>query len=401
MNEEQGLRSDETVEPMVTGSIGRVIFVCFGLIYAILCMPAINARGYPPIDPGWFAVTFLWVAAIPLSLVFDNRSFGKRFKELAIYCLVTAFFNSGTATDSVPRNVTIPLMVLGTVFGYGPIHLIIGMLIEGLSQGIRVAARSIFKTLRPRIILILQWGTFSVLLLLTCGFPFMFREVIFADFRHRGRMQAEEDWKAGRAEIIVENFNWGEKITHWFDPATGLKIRLRGDRSRISLAYKERVTELLAEQGIPEWSMRKQIPSDADLVAMLDSKTMEKIEAFPYEVNDNIVLIRKGTYERWSTTFYNAGRFLAIVTPQAVVGLGICWSTESSDASHVTREWGPKDYSDPSQDEPVFIGKLLKYPQVIFIRSGTTWVGAFHESGECLSSANRSETSIEPSILER
>jgi hypothetical protein len=400
MNESLEPESIKSVEPIAAATAGRAILVCSGLIYAILCLPAINARGYPPIDPGWTGVTFLWIAAIPLSVIFDVRPFKLRFRELAIYCFATAFFDAGTASYIVPRNVTLLEMLVLTIW-YGPIHLAVGLLIEGVSLGIRTVVWLVFKTPRPRLYLILQWGTSSAMFLLTCSFPFAYRAAIFADFRDRGRTLAEEDWKTGRAEMKVENFDWWGKITHWFDPATGLKIQCRGFMSRISLAYKERVAELLAEQGIPEWSMKKDIPADADLVAMLDSKTMEKIEVFPHQVNDNIILIRKGTFERWNTTFCNAGNFLAIATPQALVGLGISWSEGVSDTNHSTMRWGPEDVGSVSQNEPAFIGRLLKYPRVIFIRSGANWVGAFHESGECLSSAKRNEMSVEPTMLER
>lgn len=401
MDEEDSVTRTQHNGPTVAVPAGRVVYICCGLIYAVLCVPAINARGYPPIDPGWLAVPFLWVAAIPLSLVFDARPFKKRFKGLAIYCLVTAFFDAGTAGGVVPRHVTLPGMLVMTIV-YGPMHLVVGMFVERLSQGIGGAARSILKRLWPGNIRLVQWLAFVVLVLLTCGFPFAFRAYSIADSRHRGRTQAEKEWNAGRAEMYVAFPDFSGDVQHRFDPVTGLKIRERGYMSEYSLAYQARVAELLAKHGIPEWSMKKYIPADVDLVAMFDSKKMEKIKAFPHNVNENIILTRQGTVTRWNTTFSNISGFLAIATPQAFTGVGAARSDYSRVDGRVTFAFGGGDNSYGPQNEPVFVGRLPKYPQVIFVRSGTDWIGAFHQSGELLSSADRSKGTFgRPSIMER
>jgi hypothetical protein len=403
MNEQRGLRVAEHDEPMSAASAGKAVYICCGLIYAILCAPAISARGYPPIDAGWFAVTFLWVAAIPLSLIFDTRPFPQRLRGLSIYCLATAFIDAGTATIVVPRHVTLPEMLVMTIF-YGPIHLLVGMLVEIVSQGVRRMARSMFKGLSAGSMRLVQSAAFLVLVLLSCSFPFAFRAYNVADLRSRGRLQAEQDWNAGRAEMRVGRGDYFGPVTHRFDPASGLKIRDRSDpfESPFSLAYRSRVAELLAERGTPEWSMKKHIPADDDLVAMFDSRRMEKITKFPYEVNANIVLIRHGTISRWKTTFSNTSGFLAIATPQAFVGVG-CDRCESSErGGYAAFTFGDANDCDRPQNEPVFVGRLPKYPQVIFVRSSTDWIGAFHESGKLLSSADRSSGTVgRPSIMER
>jgi hypothetical protein len=391
MTEEQAWRSTEQDEPMAAADIGRVIYACCGGIYAILCAPAIGARGYPPIDPGWTAATFLWVAAIPISKVIDNRPFEKRFKDLAFYCLATAFLDAGTMGGIVPRQVSLAAMLLGTVV-YGPIHLFVGILIEGMSQSILTATRPIFK-----------WLTVLAVVLPTCAFPFVFRACRIADLRHRGRTQAELDWNAVRAEMVVEHMDWSNDVTHRFDPATGLKIHQRGYLSEYSLAYQARVAALLAERGIPEWSMKKYLPADDDLIAMLISAQMERVYSFPHDANDNIVLIRGGTVTRWNTTFSNMSDYLAIATPQGLIDIGTSWGqwSPSTEHSHVRLSCGGDNNTGVTPNAPVFVGRMSKYPEVVFVRSGTDWVGAFYENGELLSSASRKELSIGASIMER
>ena len=222
--------------------------------------------------------------------------------------------------------------------------------------------------------------------LLACSFPFAFRAYSIADLRHRGRTQAEEDWNAGRAEMHVACLDRGRDVTHRFDPATGLKIRVYGYMSKYpySLAYQARVAALLAEHGIPEWSMKKCIPADDDLVAMLDSTQMEKINTFPHDVNHNIILIRHGTVTRWNTTFSNMSGFLAVATPQGLIDIGTNGGSSSSDDhSHVTLSCFGEANTGRSPNEPVFVGRSPKYPWLIFVRSGNDWVESFTRVGNC------------------
>ena len=107
----------------------------------------------------------------------------------------------------------------GTVLIYGPMHLIVGMLVEGLAQGSRAGARAICRRLSPRAARLGQWGTFFALILLTTAFPFAFRAYSFADLRHRGRTQAEQDWNAGQAELYVKDPAVAGRVTHHFDPS--------------------------------------------------------------------------------------------------------------------------------------------------------------------------------------
>lgn len=343
------------------------IYVCGGFMYAVLCGPAIGRRGYPPIDPAWIAVTFLWLSPILLSAAIDSRPFKKRFKGLAMYCIATAFFDAATLGLIVPRHVTLLGTIMGTVFVFGPLHLIVGILLEGTAQVIRAAARSLAPNLSLAAARATQWAMFACVMLLTVAFPFAFRANTFADLRQRGRTQAEQDWQAHRAEISFDDFHQTGTVTYNYDPETGLKIRHRFNQSQYAEAYKKRVGELLNQHGIPDWSMKDHVVADDDLIGMLDSDEMDKIEEFPHDVNDNITLMRRGSVTRWGGTTSSTGDGLTVLAKHGgSIGVG-------------------------SEVEPAFVGRLAKFPEVIFVRSGRSWLGAFHDSGRFLCSAYRYE----------
>src|SRR5262245_21576657 len=105
-------------------------------------MPAITTRGYPPIDPFWYGVTFLWIVPPAFSALFDSWSFTTRRWHLLAYALATAFFNSGTSVDVVPRSMhPIPMLVL-TLVVYGPVHLALTFVAEGILQWILGCSRT-------------------------------------------------------------------------------------------------------------------------------------------------------------------------------------------------------------------------------------------------------------------
>ena len=54
------------------------VYVVGGLLYAVLCGPAIGRRGFPPIDPALMALTFLWIVPIFLATILDDRPFRRR-----------------------------------------------------------------------------------------------------------------------------------------------------------------------------------------------------------------------------------------------------------------------------------------------------------------------------------
>jgi hypothetical protein len=187
------------------------------------------------------------------------------------------------------------------------------------------------------------------------------------DLEYRGgRSRADADWAnhdaviygKGAPELIGEVW-----ISREYDPDTGLPRRHRLYDHGFSRGYSERMAELLQSEGIPKWSMKSYLVPDNELVSMLGAKGFEKVEEFPCELNDNIVLMRRGTLKRWGSESTSLDDSLSIVTPETTVGTG------SEDVAYVAR--------------------FEKYPKLFFVRSRNKWVGAFHESGRLLSSASR------------
>ena len=347
-------------------------------MYAVLCTPAIGRRGYPPIDPAWMGVTFLWVSPVLLAATVDLMPFAKRYKALAMYCIATAFFDAGTMGGIVPRNVSLLGTIVLTVVMYGPLHLVVGFVVDGMIQAIRAAVRFVAPTMPGRVANATRWTVFGALLLLTCAFPFAFRADAFADLQQRGRSHAEQDWRSRRADIYVGDFNTRAyqqvertMLTHNYDRATGLEIRPQHGRSQYEDAYNRRIRELLNQHGVPEWSMKDHIVSDDDLINMLDSEEMNEIGVFPYDVNANITLMRRGPVTRWGVTSSKSRDDLSVLT------------------RHHGSAGGGLDVA------PVHVGQLSKYPEVVFVRNGRSWIGAFHDSGRFLSSADRYESRLQ------
>ncbi|HWL10486.1 MAG TPA: hypothetical protein VNQ76_18925 [Planctomicrobium sp.] len=110
--------------------------------------------------------------------------------------------------------------------------------------------------------------------------------------------------------------------------------------------------------------MKRYLVDDDELISLLDSHNFQEVTSFPYEINDNMILFRRGTISRWGGSMSSGSDSLSIATPNRLQGIG-------------------------TEVEPAFIWRTEKYQELIFIRSGKRWVGAYHESGELLSSASR------------
>jgi hypothetical protein len=350
------------------------IAICYGIggaIYAVLCGPAINQRGFPPIDPVWTAVTFLWISPILVGTVLDVRPFRQRIRGIGIYCVGTAFFDAAALVMVVPKHVSLLETLMETVFMMGPYHLVVGFTVAGIANLLRAVGRRL-PGFRSEMV---ARGMRRVLLtgigVATVAFPFAFRAFHFADLSRRGRSQAEDDWTHGRAVIYADQSPDAGPVMHNFDPATGLKYRHKWPESEFSKAYNRRVAAFLAAQGVPAWSMQAHLVPDDDLLKMLDSSEMTEVKDFPHEVNDNIVLFRRGTLSRWGGSMSSQSDSLSIgLKLGGLIGVG-------------------------NEAEPAYIGRSTKFPNVIFIRNGRSWVGAFHASGEQLSTASRYDAPVQ------
>lgn len=349
--------------------IASLILVVGGMIYGVLCLPAIGQRGFPPIDPIWTGVTFLWVTPIALSALFDSVWYRARRINLLVYLLATALIDSATPVLVVPKSISGAEILIGTLILYGPAHLIVGFLVEGLCQLGFAPARKLVDVDPgdseglPRFGL-LTWLILHSLICVTIGLPFAYRSLAFAMIRARAVAKADGDWAAGKAVVYRDvDDRLAEKIVDYQgDVETGLEIEYRFDHPGFPSAYNRRIAQLIAERGLPAWSMKRFIPTDTKLRSMLESTEMVEVTSFPYDVNSNIVLMRRGTLTRWDSTISNGNDDLTIATEKS----GTVDSVSGVAPVHVKVDG-----------------------EVIYVRNGSDWVGVFHESGIFLGSATR------------
>jgi hypothetical protein len=332
------------------------VLIMGGFLYIVLCGPAITQRGFPPLDPAWTAMTYLWFFPIVLSTAVARPPFRRYLQELAAYCLVTALFNAAAVVVDVPKVIDLTTTLLMTLIFFAPLHLVVGLLVVGIAAGLRAIGRRVAPRLSPAMANGVRNGVVGSIVVLAIAFPFAYREWTFLVERVHARTQAEEEWNAGVAGLYEQPSV--DRVEHQYDPATGLKYRDQWHETRFSKAYNRRVRQLLAEQGVPEWSMKKYLVPDNELLALLDADDFETVITFPHKVNANIVLIRGGEGEAGSTE------------KEALL--------VAAKESGVIRTRG---------DGVASVGRRPENPGVIFIRNGRKWIGAFHESGRLLSSA--------------
>lgn len=332
-------------------------------------MPAIGRRGYPPIDPIWLGVTHLWIAPVCLSALFDSFSFRPRRYHLAIYAIVTAFFNAGTIHIMTPRHVEPLGMLIMTVIPYGPMHLLGTFGAEALMQLLLRPARTLIEAPNdplgfPRVTL-LSWIVGFSVICLAIGFPFAYRSLSIDSERARGASLADEQWASGDAVVFHghDDISMGDAYVEFHvDPDTGLTRRHQMSDMGFRDAYNARIAKLIKLHGVPDWSIKEHIPSAEDVVALLDAKDLVEITSFPYELTPSIVLMRRGTITRWGSTSSSGSDSLSIVTERGgMIGVG--------DGVH-----------------PVHV--RITDP-IVVIRNGKTWVAVFHRDGRMIASASR------------
>lgn len=171
----------------------------------------------------------------------------------------------------------------------------------------------------------------------------------------RGWKRAEGDWNEHKAVLF-----WSGSFRHYrkepyfflydYNPETGLRYESgRGTAgSAASLAfydgYDARIKDLVKAQGVPSWGMKDHVVTEADLVSALKNGAFREIKDFPFNVAPTIVI-----------SYNNSNHLLRI---------------EAGDLLIAGEQW-----------EPVYVGRLEKYPGVCFIRKGSYWAAAFTEKG--------------------
>jgi hypothetical protein len=349
------------------GELTNLILTVGGAVYALLCMPAINERGYPPIDPIWHVFPFLWVMPLILSGVIDRRPKKERAFAIGVYALATAFFDAGTLTGVVPKQVNLFVMGLETIVVFGPVHLLLTFVLEGILQLFNrrwrrmPLAEGAALRVSPR-----RWVVFGVLAISTIGAPFGIRQALLLEMRHRARTRADEAWSNHQAivyggphtEILGTEF-----MVDWmYDRATGLRFRPKMYDHGFPDDYNERISELVDKNGVPEWSLAKFLISDEDLCGLLNSDKFPEICTFPFQASTGITLKRSRTPEASGEPAFDN---LSVETKQSgTTGIG-------GNAAHV------------------FAGRIPRFPKLVFVRCGNESIGAFHEDGYFLALASR------------
>jgi hypothetical protein len=342
-------------------TVAAALLIAATIAYALICFPAASRRGYSPIDYAWIGVTYLWIFAIPLfTMIVPPGHFSRH--ALFWYALATAYIDGCTVIGLVPHRLDLRQGILFIPF-FGPIHLAAVAFVAWLSR------RVIAPTSRVPVV--------AIVLILAAATPFAYRYVARAEDASEGRQRADADWAGHTARIISpdgpDSFcQMGNLLfeTEW-DSATGLRLQ-HDMRDGYEPGYNARVAELLRLHGLPDWSMKNRMVSDADMAAMLTSADMKPVTTFPRELTPDVVLMRRGTLNRWGGSMTNDSD-------------GLCIETSKWDG-----------YDDGDNDGPAYIGRLDKYPGVVFVRCGSAWVAACTDDGWILSHVSKNEPATQP-----
>jgi hypothetical protein len=357
--------------------IDRKMFAALVLIlgtafYAALCWPAMHQRGYPPLDHYWDGMTYLWVFPVPLfTLICPPGRYARR--ALSFYALITAYIDGCTFVMMVPHRFN-PLQGIPMMVFCGPIHLVgvsvVAWIIRFVWKALDIspgweAAETEKGGNAVRIV--------SALAILggAAMFPSVFRLCAIAMDVHEGRSRADALW-ADHSAYVLSNYRRAPQqignyeIYRYFDPDSGLWLRSEM-HMEYERGYVARIQELLSAHGVPSWSHKQQLVSDADLLGMLDAKDMTPVTKYPYDLSPNVVLMRGGTLYRWGGSFSSGSNGLEVET-QFGGNLG-----------------------DLNYFGDATVGRLAKYPGVIFVRGGDQWIAAVSEDGWILNAAMKSQ----------
>ena len=352
----------ETRRPIIASGI----LVAGAISHALLCGPAIGCRGYPPIAPIWYGVTFIWPVAVLASAYFDSTRFGNRQKQLIIYSLITAFFMAGTIVTIVPRSMGPAEMLLNTIF-FGPIHLLITFTVEFASQFIYSSGRNLVanridgaKTNFSLFSFFAMIGWIALIL----GIPLGYQSSIKSSVKNNAIERANLDWKTN-AVVYRDNEieQIGDVAIHYdFDPETGLEYQ-QHRRWDLGFAnrYNARINQLIELHGLPQYSIKHVLPNPHEVAQLLDAIDLDVVDSFPLDLSENIHLMRRGFLSRWGRVATNNSDSLSIVT------------------SHMQMSTGHKVL-------PVHY-KITD--DVIYIRNGPNWVGVFLHDGRMIMAASR------------
>jgi hypothetical protein len=335
------------------------VLIAGGIAYALLCLPAIGQRGYPPLHPFWWAMTFMWVFPLLGSCWFDSWSFQQRRRHLWYYALATAFVNSGTPVVMVPKSVNVLGMLLATIFFFGPIHALVGFGLEALAQSFlgrwRILAQVGPHEGRRFHFSLLALLYFQTVLTLTLAFPLTFCRVVEADKQCRARHKAESDWKNGEPILYgdQEYVNAsGGLVTYEVDRQTGLPLKHPFLTATFTTAYNNRIRHLLRENPSKTLLSPSRIPTPDAVASLLSSNELQEVIAFPHRVAPTLSLNRASN--GWLCLDTSAGRLM--------IG---------------------------DSQKSIYAGELPCHDEFIAVRAGSKWVGVYTPDGCLVATASQ------------
>ena len=329
------------------------ILVLGATAYAFFCIPAIRTRGYPALDPFWVAVTWMWFLPVCVSALFDSIKFSNRWNQLIVYALVTGFVNAGTIGGVVPRSINPVLILVSTIF-YAPVHFVVLLVLETVMQWLYSFGRTLVENKsQPKRFSFSLFYLFAIFswTCITIGIPVGYDSLVKTSQYTYTVEYAHEAWET-RAFMYTNRFDDYLKVddvlvSFDFDAETGLEYKRYFGDSQYAVLHNQIIEGLIEKHGLPEYSIKEMIPATSEVIEMLGSKTMNRIDQFPYDVNKSICLKQYGA--------------ISIVTDHGTHGVG-------------------------DGTLPVDVKTM---GQIIYIRNGPDWVGAFLPNGRMVVSATR------------
>ncbi len=341
--------------PFIAPRLTTLVCLVIGLIlYWVLCGPAINQRGYPPLDAWWMGMIWLWIFPPILTALVEPKNL-IRFLFLALYAIATAWVEARTVVDSVPRSIDLHMSVLRTIFHFGPIHLAVVIIAEFIAQLVinRTGCSVIIigyekRRMRP------IWKTwFAAILVIFCAVatPWTYAAWDRARLQRWGVQQADQDW-ADRKSSIYQNMTLepqavDRRITVFtqYDRSTGLKTQfdMLGGYGQ---AYNEETLRLIATKGKPSWAFKGDfVPPDVVAAVFLHGK-LSIATTLPFNPTPDIAVS------------YTTGLVV-------------------------------KGHFDSMQDQlpstlPVYCGRVTDIPSIIFIKHGNQLMWVMTDDGRIL-----------------
>lgn len=349
-----------------------------GLLYAILCLPAVFQRGFPPIDPAWEAIPHLWILPLILSAIVDRAPARIRLRWILIYSYFTACFVAGSFTFMVPRMMSPEAMLFGGLM-VAPFHILVASVLEFVLEKLRKVAHYLLEH-HARLRLIAKSCLALVILGGTVAAPLVWRQHVFTSQRLAGQRAADDDWLKKQAVVLQplhssdrHQFIENARIKNDFDSKTGFRVDTPFEFFGYAEAYNDRIEKLIEQQGIPDWSMKAHLISNEELISLFNADGFKPISEPSHRLTPFVVVRltdgagkpKQGEPEIYDSLDFQIERHpgLSAYEPsQLRIGVGAA--------------------------RPISTMQSLRDPRVTFVRVGKRSVYVFYETGLLLASAD-------------